>query len=149
MTDQTRRRFLSSLALAGAGTLAACATPAPRQTAKPAAPVVAANARTTARGTFEGRSNHVTTGHARVVASEGTFVIELEEDFFFDGAPDPKVALGRGGYDPNAVLAPLGANTGRQTYALKAGLDIGNYDQVWIWCERFNVPLGVADLTLV
>ncbi|MEM6357469.1 MAG: hypothetical protein AAF844_17545 [Pseudomonadota bacterium] len=31
---------------------------------------------------------------------------------------------------------------------MKPGLDIGNYTEVWIWCEQFSVPLGVAKLQL-
>ena len=27
-----------------------------------------------------------------------------------------------------------------------AGINPDDYNEVWIWCERFNVPLGVAKL---
>ncbi|MEO0822513.1 MAG: DM13 domain-containing protein [Pseudomonadota bacterium] len=153
MTDRSlsRRRALSLIVVGGAaGALAACArTPStPAAAALPAAPTVAADAAVTARGSFVGASNHVTTGHARVLQSAGKFVIELEDDFSFDGAPDPKVALGNNGYDADTILSPLRSNSGRQAYALKPGIDIGRYNEVWIWCEKFSVPLGVAKLAL-
>ncbi|MEL6768145.1 MAG: DM13 domain-containing protein [Pseudomonadota bacterium] len=145
----TRRRSLGLLAIGATFPLAACAGGGSSTTAAPTAePQLASDARVTARGTFEGRSKHVTTGHASIVFSNGNVIIQLEEDFTFDGAPDPKVALGNGGFDPETIHAALRSNTGAQTYTLKPGLDIGNYTEVWIWCEQFSVPLGVARLTL-
>ncbi|MEM7497415.1 MAG: DM13 domain-containing protein [Pseudomonadota bacterium] len=146
----TRRQALGLLAVGGTATLAGCAADSGTTVASaPApAPTIAAGARTTARGVFEGRSDHVTTGHASVIFSQGEVIIALEDDFTFDGAPDPKVGLGNGGFDPATILSPLRSNAGAQTYALKAGLDIGKYNEVWIWCEKFNVPLGVAPLVL-
>ncbi|MEM9762661.1 MAG: DM13 domain-containing protein [Pseudomonadota bacterium] len=145
----TRRRSLGLLAAGVTLPLAACAGGGSNTTAPTAAePQIASDARVTARGTFEGRSKHVTTGHASIVFSDGNVIIQLEEDFTFDGAPDPKVALGNGGFDPATIHAALRSNTGAQAYTLKPGLDIGNYTEVWIWCEQFSVPLGVARLTL-
>ncbi|MCB1403372.1 MAG: DM13 domain-containing protein, partial [Rhodobacteraceae bacterium] len=67
-------------------------------------------------------------------------------DFAFDGAPDPKVALGQDGYRKDTLLGPLRSETGAQSYALPEGLDPAAYNEIWIWCERFDVPLGVATL---
>ena len=103
----------------------------------------------TARGTFEGKSNHVTTGHASIARAQGQWVVILEDDFTFDGAPDPHVALGNNGYDKNASLALLSSNKGRQVYAIPASLDVADFNEVWIWCDKFTVPLGVAKLTLL
>lgn len=95
-------------------------------------------------GNFRGLSNHVTTGTAEI-AADG---VQLLADFTFDGAPDPKVALGRDGvYDPATLMGPLQSNTGASRYALPAGINPDNYNEVWIWCERFNVPLGVASVS--
>ena len=91
----------------------------------------------------------MTTGTGSIFRSEGKWFVSLASDFFFDGAPDPKVALGNDGYDPGTVLSPLKTNTGAQSYEIPATLDVANYNEIWIWCERFNVPLGVARLTLV
>lgn len=93
-------------------------------------------------GTFTGASNHVTTGTAEIADGK----VNLLADFTFDGAPDPKVALGRNGYDANTLMGPLQSNRGASSYQIPAGIDPSQYNEVWIWCERFNVPLGVARL---
>lgn len=103
----------------------------------------------TARGGFEGRSKHVTTGHAAIGRQGGQWVVVLEQDFQFDGAPDPHVALGSDGYRKDAALAKLQSNDGRQVYVIPASLDVADFNEVWIWCDEFAVPLGVAKLTLL
>ncbi|MGF1623562.1 MAG: DM13 domain-containing protein [Alphaproteobacteria bacterium] len=103
----------------------------------------------TATGSFVGASGHETTGTASVFWTGSQWVVSLGSDFSLDGAPDPVVGLGNEGYDPAAKLGPLQSDTGAQVYPLPAGLDIGDYLQVHIWCEEFAVPLGVADLRLL
>lgn len=93
-------------------------------------------------GTFKGASNHVTTGTAEVAGNQ----VHLLADFTFDGAPDPKVALGKDGFDKSTLMGPLASNSGKSSYAIPAGIDPSDYNEVWIWCEKFNVPLGVAKL---
>ena len=98
-------------------------------------------------GTFVGDSNHVTTGEARLVQRDGRWFVELGQDFSLDGAPDPKVSVGGLDAGPGVILAPLERNTGAQTYALPADFDVSTIERIWIWCERFSVPLGHADLS--
>ena len=104
-------------------------------------------ATTIAKGTFTGASNHVTTGTAYILKEGDKYYITLGEDFTFDGAPDPKVALGNDGYDKNTLMGLLRSNTGAQSYEIPASIDVAAYNEVWIWCEKFNVPLGVAKLS--
>ncbi|SFR35407.1 DM13 domain-containing protein [Litoreibacter janthinus] len=97
-------------------------------------------------GKFKGASNHKTSGRAELVKSGQGGSVELLGDFKFDGAPDPKVALGNNGYDPKTLMGPLKSNAGASTYKLPKGVNPDDYNEVWIWCEKFNVPLGVAKL---
>ena len=127
-----RRSFLL-----GSATLLASA-------AVPALPALAGD--TSRYGDFTGASNHVTRGRAQVVTQNGKSQVILQDDFWFDGAPDPKAALGRNGYDKNTLMGLLKANSGRQAFDVPAGIDAAQYNEVWIWCEKFNVPLGVAKL---
>ncbi len=131
--------------------VSACAQP-PKPAAKPSAPSIsaaqAANAEVTARGTFTGKSKHVTTGHASIGKVGKQWVVILEDDFTFDGAPDPHVALGSNGYRKDASLALLSSNNGKQVYAIPATLDVAKFNEIWIWCDKFAVPLGVAALKL-
>lgn len=93
-------------------------------------------------GKFKGASNHVTTGRVEVLKGS----VELMSDFSFDGAPDPKVAFGKDGYDKTTLMGPLTNSSGASSYQIPAGINPNDYNEVWIWCEKFNVPLGVAKL---
>ncbi len=107
---------------------------------------VAAAADHVARGSFQGASGHVTLGGVTVEKTAEGYVLVLEDDFSFDGAPDPQLGLGKGGYDGSTRFSKLKSNSGKQSYTLPAGIDASQYDEVWVWCEKFSVPLGVAKL---
>lgn len=97
-------------------------------------------------GSFVGQSDHATVGTVTVQRINDAWVIVLEPDFAFDGAPDPKLAFGNGSFDPSTVFTPLYSNSGLQDYMVPERLDPSAYSQVWLWCEQFNVPLGVAEI---
>lgn len=99
-------------------------------------------------GTFKGASDHVTTGGVSIIkTSQGGHVVILDTDFSLDGAPDPRVGLGKGGkYDAAADLGKLVKINGLQAYVIPARVNVANYDEVYIWCRKFSVPLGVARL---
>lgn len=101
-----------------------------------------------ARGVFKGASNHATSGGVSVVKTVNTqSVVILGSDFSFDGAPDPYVGFGKNGrYDKSAALGKLGNNSGKQVYKIPATIDPSKYNEVYIWCRKFSVPLGVATL---
>ena len=97
-------------------------------------------------GTFEGRSDHIMSGGVTVLKTETKTLVVLESDFFLDGAPDPKLGFGNNGYDAATQFSVLNENTGAQVYVLPDSVDPGSYNELWVWCEKFNVPLGVAPL---
>ncbi|NND50336.1 MAG: twin-arginine translocation pathway signal protein [Rhizobiales bacterium] len=106
-----------------------------------------ASAQTIGEGTFVGKSGHATSGGVAVNRSGGGYSVQLGADFSFDGAPDPKVGFGRGGtYDRSSTLAPLASNTGAQSYKVPSSVDAEAYDEVYLWCEQYAVPLGVAKI---
>ena len=108
---------------------------------------VAAQADTLGSGEFTGRSGHVTTGGVQVVRTDSGIAVVLADDFSLDGAPDPKVGFGRDGqYDAQAQLGHLESTTGAQTYAVSPSIDVGRYNEVYIWCEQFSVLISPADL---
>ncbi len=99
------------------------------------------------QGAFRGASGHTTSGDVVVLKSTGGAQVVLQSNFKFDGAPDPQVGFGTGGtYDRASQLAPLASNTGEQVYDVPAALDLTRYDEIYIWCEKYSVPLGVAAL---
>lgn len=98
-------------------------------------------------GTFTGMNDHATSGTAEVLKTDTGYIIKLGADFSLDGAPDPKVALGKDGkYDPATLFEPLKSNTGEQSYAIPESIDVSAYNEVYIWCEKFAVGLGVASI---
>lgn len=96
-------------------------------------------------GNFEGRSNHVTSGTAKIVEENGRRFVVLGENFSLDGGPDPRVSLGIDGeHDPATLLGALLELNGAQRYAIPPTWDISKHNTVVIWCEVAGVPLGVA-----
>ncbi|MBL1082283.1 DM13 domain-containing protein [Streptomyces actinomycinicus] len=43
-------------------------------------------------------------------------------------------------------LGSLKGNEGNQNYAIPAGTDVNKFSTVTIWCERFSVSFGAAEL---
>ena len=100
-----------------------------------------------ASGSFKGASSHETNGNVTIRKTDSGVIVVLEDDFDFDGAPDPKLGFGNDGtYDHGSQISHLGSNKGRQVYEVPATIDPQAYNQFYVWCERYSVPLGVADL---
>jgi hypothetical protein len=111
------------------------------------APATSAQAdETIAKGNFSGQSGHATTGGVSVRKTQGGTVVVLAPDFSFDGAPDPKLGFGKNGYDASTQFSALRSNSGEQSYEIPASVDPGDYNEVWVWCEQYAVPLGRATL---
>ena len=114
----------------------------------------------TAEGTFISHE-HPTTGTARVITlADGSRVLRLV-GLDTDNGPDLKVWLaaapvleGRDGWfvfddDEYLSLGPLKGNKGNQNYPIPADADISDLTSVTIWCERFSVSFGAAELIAV
>lgn len=100
-----------------------------------------------AQGQFEGRSDHVVTGGATILKADSGYILVLEADFSLDGAPAPTLGFGTGGeFVASTEFSPLKAINGFQAYAIPASVDPTAYDEVYVWCADFSVPLGVARL---
>jgi len=106
--------------------------------------VPAALAGSPRKGSFTGLNNHKVSGTATVVERDGQMVLTLGEDFSFDGAPDPKIAFGPRGREPRNIVAPLKSDTGAQSYTLPEAVKAADSPGVYVWCERYSVPLGYA-----
>ena len=97
---------------------------------------------------FTGASDHITTGGVTIVkTANGGAVVILDSDFSLDGAPDPRVGFGADGvYASESDLGPLTSKTGIQVYIVPPSVDVDDFNEVYIWCRKFAVPLGVASL---
>jgi hypothetical protein len=121
-------------------------------TSTPTGPVVLA------RGEFISHE-HDTSGSVRILElADGTRVLRIEGLQTSDG-PDLKVWLsdqpvvdgvdGWGVFDDGAYvsLGELKGNIGDQNYVISDDIDLSDYSAISIWCVRFSVSFGAAELT--
>jgi len=98
-------------------------------------------------GSFYGVSGKTTTGSVTVSKDQSGYVVTLGNDFFFSGAPDPKIAFGSNGqYIPGTIIRLIDSNSGAQSFRVPAHIDVSQFNEVHLWCEKFNVGLGIAPI---
>ena len=96
-------------------------------------------------GIFIGLAGHHGEGTARLIKSEEKHYVRFDEDFNVTNGPDLFVYLGKDGqYDPAAKLDSLKGNIGSQNYEIPAGINVSDYNEVWVWCRAFRVPFAKA-----
>lgn len=100
------------------------------------------------KGSFTGASDHITTGGVKIVkTANGGAVVILDSNFSLDGAPDPRVGFGSDGtYVDASDLGVLTNKTGLQVYIVPPTVNVDDFNEVYIWCRKFAVPLGVASV---
>lgn len=97
-------------------------------------------------GVFLGASGHKASGHVQVVKDGDEAKVVLKDDFTLQEAPAPRLAWGKDGYKRGTIFATLAKFKGAQEYTVPAGTDLGQFNELWIWCEKFDVPLASAKL---
>jgi len=98
-------------------------------------------------GEFIGKSDHITTGKVTIEKVANGYLVKLGDDFSLDGAPEPSVGFGKDGkYEVATDLGDLASISGQQVYLIPASVDVSQYNEIYIWCDKFSVPLGVAAL---
>jgi hypothetical protein len=97
-------------------------------------------------GSFSGLSRYDVTGDA-LVLNNGTEQRFLRfENFESNNGPDLKVYL-RADNGDFVSLGNLSGNIGNQNYEIPADVDLAVFSTVEIWCERFSVGFGEAELS--
>jgi len=132
----------------------AAAEPSPGATAAPPEPVVVSEGSLISH-------EHDTTGTVKLIRLvDGALVVRVENLETSNG-PDLKVWLtaapviaGRDGWgvfdDGRYVdLGSLKGNKGTANYPVPTGTDVSGLNSVSIWCDRFNVSFGAAELSPV
>jgi len=111
-------------------------------------PNLASAGEAAATGTFTGANDHITTGGVSIIKTAGGgAIVILDADFSLDGAPDPSVGFGKDGeYVKAADLGDLVEIAGLQAYVVPASVNVDDFNEVYIWCDEFNVSLGVASI---
>jgi hypothetical protein len=106
-----------------------------------------------ASGSFISRE-HETTGTVRVLRLPDDQVIVRFEDFETSNGPVLVVWLSQntadgddGAFDDQYFeLGPLKGNVGDQNYVVPPEVDPTGWTSVVVWCDRFNVSFGAANL---
>ncbi|MGV9974846.1 DM13 domain-containing protein [Nocardia beijingensis] len=113
--------------------------------------------RTIAEGTFISHE-HATTGTVTILLlPDGTRVLRLTDLDTSDGPDlhvwltDAPVRAGRDGWfvfddGDHTDLGKLKGNHGSQNYPIPADADLARLTSVAIWCDRFDVSFGAAEL---
>jgi hypothetical protein len=104
-------------------------------------------------GNFVDRS-HPTSGRADVLNDGSTQRFLRFEEFETDNGPDLNVYLSTAGADADAGafdddfidLGDIKGNIGPQNYEIPADVDLDRYSTVVIWCVRFGVAFGAAEI---
>ncbi len=125
----------------------------PSPASGPSAPTGAAAPVELASGSFASRE-HETVGTARILRLSDGRVILRFEGFATSNGPVLVVWLTRNSalgaedaFDDEYVdLGPLKGNIGDQNYVVPDAIDSSAYTSVVIWCDRFDVPFGAAEL---
>ncbi|MFB8775693.1 DM13 domain-containing protein [Streptomyces broussonetiae] len=123
----------------------------PAEPTEPAGPVVVASGELISH-------EHATSGTVRLLRlTDGSHVVRLE-DLDTSNGPDLRVWLtdapvkeevdGWRVFDDGKYesLGKLKGNKGSQNYPLPAGVDPADFSSVSIWCDRFDVSFGAAEL---
>ena len=91
-------------------------------------------------------SFHKVSGKVIVLEDGGKRYLRFE-NFESPNGPDLKVYLSVDDSAGDYVsLGELKGNIGNQNYEISEGSDLEKYDKVLIWCERFSVLFGSAEL---
>ena len=116
------------------------ATTTPQPTT-PAAPQVLRS------GKLSGVGSYRVTGDFQIVRVGNVTKIVLAQNFSISSVPDPKIGFGNNGYQRGTLFAKVARNSGAQEYIVPANVDLSKHNELWFWCERFNIALGVGKLS--
>ena len=94
---------------------------------------------------FSGQSGHTVSGEVQIIKKGEIHYLVLQDNFKFDGAPDPKIGFSQNDeFSEDTLFSGLNLDEGQQIYRLPFGFDPANYDEVTIWCDKFNAYLAEA-----
>lgn len=101
-------------------------------------------------GKFKGQSGHKTSGNITIKKTSRGHIVTLARNFSFDGAPDPRFGFGNNGrYKKSTTFSRLKSNNGRQSYLIPKSINIAKFNEFYLWCKKFGVPLGKVKLPKV
>jgi hypothetical protein len=110
-------------------------------------PLAAAAEEVLGQGSFVGKSGHKTSGSVSIVKTDTGVEVRFGSTFKLDGAPGPWLGFGTNGkYDKSSEFTKLSGNSGAQVYKVPGKVNVSKYNEFYVWCRPYGVPLGVARL---
>mgnify|MGYP001558328501 CR=1 FL=1 len=100
------------------------------------------------QGNFTNADNfHKGEGTVKLIKVGDKYFVRFEDDFKVTNGPDLFVHFGKDGkYSSEARLGALKGNIGGQNYEVPEGINVEDYNEVWVWCRAFSVPFASAVL---
>lgn len=101
-----------------------------------------------ASGTFKGLKGYGTKGGVTVTENaDGSHTVTLASNFSMKQAPDPQIGFGNNGkFTKGTNISLLKSNKGAQSFRVPASIDVSKFNEVYVYCVQYSVPLGVAKL---
>ncbi len=100
-------------------------------------------------GAFAGAEGHKAAGAFEIVPSNGKQQLKLSDDFSVDKGPDVYVVLSptpRVSDGSSVYLGKVKKFKGAQSFDIPAHTDLTAYRHVVLWCKKYSVSMGAADL---
>ena len=96
-------------------------------------------------GSFIGQSGHTVSGDFQIIKQGEIHYLVLQDNFKFDGAPDPKIGFSKNNeFSEDTLFSGLNSDEGKQIYRLPFDFNPAQYDEVTLWCDKFDADLAEA-----
>lgn len=96
-------------------------------------------------GSFVGQGGHTVSGDFQIIKKGEIHYLVLQDNFEFDGAPDPKIGFSLNDeFSEDTLFSGLNLDEGKQIYRLPFDFNPAQYNEVTLWCDKFNADLAEA-----
>ena len=94
---------------------------------------------------FSGQSGHTVSGEVQIIKKGEIHYLVLQDNFKFDGAPDPKIGFSKNDkFSEDTLFSGLNLDEGKQIYRLPFDFNPESYNEVTLWCDKFDAFLAEA-----
>ena len=96
-------------------------------------------------GSFIRQGGHTVSGEFQIIKKGEIHYLVLQDNFKFDGAPDPKIGFSLNDeFSEDTLFSGLNLDQGKQIYRLPFDFNPDKYNEVTLWCDKFNADLAEA-----
>ena len=96
-------------------------------------------------GSFIRQGGHTVSGEFQIIKKGEIHYLVLQDNFKFDGAPDPKIGFSLNDeFSEDTLFSGLNLDQGKQIYRLPFDFNPDKYNKVTLWCDKFNADLAEA-----